>query len=441
MQPAEKILDEAQKQQVDIVGLSGLITPSLDEMVYVAEEMEKRGIKIPLLIGGATTSRVHTAVKIAEKYSGDVIHVLDASKAVSVASNLLGEHYKKFSQKIKEEYVEVREGHANRQSEKRKVSYSEAVKNKVPIEWEGYEPPKPSFLGIKQFENYSLNEIRNYIDWTPFFSTWMLKGKYPKIFDDKVVGEEARKLYEEANRMLDQIIEEKALQANASIGFFGAQSDGDDVLLFNEKGEHFETLHFLRQQGKKGSKIPNLSLADYIAPKNSGKMDYIGGFAVTAGLGIDAITKKFEEDHDDYNSIMTKAVADRLAEAFAELMHEKVRKEYWGYAANEAFDNESLIKEKYQGIRPAPGYPACPDHTEKDTLFNLIKAEEVGLKLTESFAMLPAASVSGFYFSHPECKYFGLGKIYQDQIKEYAQRKGMDLEVVERWLAPVLGYK
>lgn len=438
MVPAQRILDSAIEENVDIIGLSGLITPSLDEMVYVAEEMEKRGIKKPLLIGGATTSRVHTAVKISPKYSGDIIHVLDASKAVTVASKLLSDDAVNYTESIKSEYVELAEGHANRKLEKANVSYDIAKANKTKIDWADYEPPVPSFTGIKKFENYSLQEIRQYIDWTPFFSTWMLKGKYPNIFENPTVGEEAKKLYDDANKMLDEVIENQSLQANAVIGFFEAGAEEDDVVLHGENSK----LHFLRQQGKKGKDIPNISLADFIAPIESGKKDHIGGFAVTAGIGIEKLIKAYEDDHDDYNSIMIKSVADRLAEAFAELMHIRVRKEFWGYSKNEELGNDQLIKEQYQGIRPAPGYPACPDHTEKETLFSLLHAEEqTGIKLTESFAMYPAAAVSGFYFSHPASKYFGLGKVYEDQVKDYSTRKGQNQNETEKWLSQNLGYK
>lgn len=437
MVPAEKILQAAIDEQVDIIGLSGLITPSLDEMVYVAEEMEKRGMTTPLLIGGATTSRVHTAVKISPKYHGDIIHVLDASKSVTVASQLLSENKDTFTLEVKEEYQQLAENHANRTQEKQHVTFDKAKENKYQVQWNTYGPVTPAFTGTKTFNNYSLQEIREFIDWTPFFSTWMLKGKFPAILDHDLVGDEARKLYQEANVMLDEIITNDLLQANAVMGIFEANAIDEDVIL-----EDGTTFHFLRQQGKKGSNIPNLSLADFIAPKSTGIKDYIGVFAVTTGIGIEKIVERYEADHDDYNIIMVKAVADRLAEAFAELMHQKVRKELWGYVQDETLDNEDLIKEKYQGIRPAPGYPACPDHTEKETLFQLLNVEEnTGIKLTESFAMYPAAAVSGFYFANQNSKYFGLGKIYEDQVKDYAGRKGVDVEVVEKWLAPNLGYK
>ena len=439
MVPAQKILEEAVNHQVDIIGLSGLITPSLDEMVTVAEEMERKGMKIPLLIGGATTSRIHTSVKIAPKYSGPTIHVLDASKSVAVASKLLGEDTADFSAGIRTEYEQLAKDHQSRQEAKTLITIGAARSNRVGIDWQEHEVLKPSFLGTKKFESYSLEEIRKYIDWTPFFSTWMLKGKYPQIFENAIVGSEAKTLFKEANALLDQIIAKGSLQANAVIGFFEAQAVQDDVEI---KNNAVNRLHFLRQQGKKGSQIPNISLADYITPKSSEKGDYIGGFATTAGIGIEKLIADFEADHDDYNVIMVKAIADRLAEAFAELMHKKVRKEYWGFAPEEDFENAALIKEKYQGIRPAPGYPACPDHTEKKALFELLQVEEnTGITLTESYAMYPASSVSGFYFSHPKARYFGLGKIGEDQLDDYANRKAMDKQEAERWLAPVLGYK
>ena len=439
MVSAQKILDEAIKNKVDIIGLSGLITPSLDEMVIVAEEMERKGMKIPLLIGGATTSRIHTSVKIAPKYSGPTIHVLDASKSVSVASKLLGEKTDDFSTEIRLEYKQLAKDHQSKQEAKTMITIGAARSNRMDIDWLDNQIFEPSFLGIKRFENFPLEEIREYIDWTPFFSTWMLKGKYPQIFQNETVGSVAKNLFREANALLDQIISNQSLQANAVIGFFEAQSVHDDIEINSDK---VRFIHFLRQQGKKGNNIPNICLADYIAPKSTGITDYIGGFATTAGIGIEKLIAAFEADNDDYNVIMLKAIADRLAEAFAELMHKKVRKEYWGYSPQEDFENEALIKEKYQGIRPAPGYPACPDHTEKKALFELLDVEEnTGITLTESFAMYPASSVSGFYFSHPKAKYFGLGKIGEDQLKDYTERKGMSKEEVERWLAPVLGYK
>ena len=443
MVPAEKILDAAIKENADIIGLSGLITPSLDEMVYVADEMERRGMKLPLLIGGATTSRIHTAVKIAPKYGGAVIHVLDASKSVGVATKLMGDGKVALEAEVKDEYAVLREGHQNRQEEKASVTYAQAVSNKFKIDWSSYSPTKPNFLGVKTFDEVDLADIRPYIDWTPFFNTWMLKGKYPAIFENPTVGKEARKLYDDANAMLDEVIASGSLKAKAVVGIFPAIADGDDVKIFNDdsRTEVIDTFHFLRQQGKKGKGIPNISLADFIAPASSGLQDYIGGFAVSSGFGTTDLAAKYEADHDDYNSIMIKSVADRLAEGLAEYMHTTVRRELWGYSPEESLDNEDLIKEKYEGIRPAPGYPACPDHTEKAILFDLLKAEEnTGIVLTESFAMFPAAAVSGFYFAHPDAKYFGLGKVYEDQIDDYTKRKKMPKKVIERWLSPNLGY-
>ncbi|MFT7232016.1 MAG: 5-methyltetrahydrofolate--homocysteine methyltransferase [Cyclobacteriaceae bacterium] len=443
MVPAEKILDEAVKQNVDIIGLSGLITPSLDEMVHVAEEMERRGINLPLLIGGATTSRIHTAVKIAPKFNGSVIHVLDASKSVGVATKLMGEGKANLVAEVKKEYEVLKLGHENRQDEKASVPFSFAVGNKFKIDWSTYQPPKPNFLGVKAYDDISLEEIRPFIDWTPFFNTWMLKGKYPSIFENQIIGIEAKKLYNDANAMLDQVIANGKLKAKAVVGIFPAIAVADDVKIFEDdtRSKVINNFHFLRQQGKKGLGIPNISLVDFIAPESTGLKDYFGGFAVSAGFGTKDLAEMYEADHDDYNSILIKSVADRLAEALAEMMHQRVRRELWGYAPDEAIGVEDLIKEKYKGIRPAPGYPACPDHTEKAHLFDLLNAEEhTGIALTESFAMFPAASVSGFYFSHPESKYFGLGKIYEDQIEDYATRKGMDKKIIERWLAPNLGY-
>ncbi|MCX7743070.1 MAG: methionine synthase [Flavobacteriales bacterium] len=442
MVPAEKILEEAKKHQVDIIGLSGLITPSLDEMVHVASEMQRLGFTIPLLIGGATTSKIHTAVKIEEKYpQGVTVHVLDASRSVPVVESLLGDKKQAFVKQIRDEYAMIRERHRLQLGIKDFISIEEARKNKLQINWNEaliYRPEKP---GVHVFNNYDLIEISHYIDWTPFFQTWELAGKFPGILHDEVIGEEAQKLYDDARQMLDQIIKEKWLSANAVIGIFPANSIGDDVEVYNEHGHVIALFHTLRQQNKKAEGLPNYALADFIAPRELGVHDYIGGFAVTAGIGIEKYIEKFEKEHDDYRSIMLKALADRLAEAFAELMHEKVRKEYWGYARHESFTNEELIQEKYQGIRPAPGYPACPDHTEKETLFNLLQVQKnTGIKLTESFAMQPAASVCGLYFSHKEARYFGLGKISKDQVEDYARRKQKELAEIERWLAPNLNY-
>ncbi len=444
MVPTEKILNAAEEHKVDIIGLSGLITPSLDEMVGVAREMEKRGMKVPLLIGGATTSRIHTAVKIDPEYSGPVVHVLDASRSVTVAGDLISESTgDTFFKKIKEEYAKAREDHSSRKKDKNYIPFTAAQQNKLTVSPGPEVVKKPVMVGNRAFNNYPLEEIREYIDWTPFFQTWMLKGKFPKILKDPVIGQEATKLYEDAQKMLDDIVNRKLLQANGVIGIYPASKpNDDDVTIYRDEqySEEIATFHFLRQQGKKGTNLPNLSLADFIQP--NGKPDYMGGFAVTAGIGIEKLIEQFEKDHDDYSSIMVKALADRLAEAFAELMHEKIRKELWGYMKDENLDNEALIKEQYQGIRPAPGYPACPDHTEKRILFDLLEVEQhTGIQLTESFAMYPAASVSGFYFAHPEAKYFGLGKIGKDQVEHYARRKNMSLEEAEKWLAPNLNYK
>ncbi|WP_462248148.1 methionine synthase [Ekhidna sp.] len=435
MVPADKILDRAQEVGADIIGLSGLITPSLDEMVGVAEEMNRRKMDTPLLIGGATTSRIHTAVKIAPKYDKTVVHVLDASKSVGVSTNLLSDRAPEFSKMIKTEYAELAESHANRTETKNYISLEDAKKNQMKPNWESVSI-EPRNLGTTLYDDFSLAEIRKYIDWTPFFSTWMLKGKYPAILDHDVVGDEAKKLFADAQQMLDEIVDQKLLKAKGVVGLYPATRNGDDVIVDSD-GKNFE-FHFLRQQGKKAPGVPNLSLVDFINPN---QQDYIGGFAVTSGIGIEKLIEKYKADHDDYKEIMVKALADRLAEAFAELMHEKVRKELWGYANNESFSNDELIKEKYAGIRPAPGYPACPDHTEKRILFDLLNVENnTGIELTESFAMYPASSVSGFYFSHPESKYFGLGKISRDQVEDYAKRKQMTVSEVEKWLAPNLNY-
>ena len=435
MVPVNKILDEAIKHNVDVIGLSGLITPSLDEMVDVACEMERRGMKLPLLIGGATTSRVHTAVKVAPHYSGPVVHVLDASRSVPVAGKLIGQSTRElFEAEIKAEYTELAIQHAARQADKVILPWGEANANKLKLDWETYTPVPPTQLGITVFDDVDLNEIRGFIDWTPFFSTWELRGKYPNIFEDEYVGEEAKKLFADAKAMLEDIITHKKLQAKAVLGVFEANEENGDVHLAN--GTKF---NFLRQQRKMGNDIPNLSLADYIAPKTSGKKDYLGAFAVTAGIGIESLIDAFEADHDDYNSIMVKAIADRLAEAMAEFMHQKIRKDIWGYAEDETLTNEELIYEKYQGIRPAAGYPASPDHTEKETLWKLLDVENnTGISLTESYAMYPTASVSGLYFAHPEAKYFAVGKIDTTQVADYAERKGADFNATQKWLGPNL---
>ena len=443
MVPAETILREARKHNVDIIGLSGLITPSLDEMVYIAKEMERQNFKIPLLIGGATTSKTHTAVKIDQQYSGPIIHVLDASRAVGVASNLLSSDKNTSSNFIidtKKDYANLRELRGNRVSSKKYLNMKQARANKQPIDWAAFEPVKPSFLGTKVFDNYDLEELSKYIDWTPFFSSWQLAGKYPAILTDEIVGEECTKLFHDAQSMLRRIIDEKWLTARGVIGFYEANSINDDDIALTVDGKTVN-LHHLRQQNQKAPGQFNYCLSDYIAPKSSDKTDYIGGFAVTTGIGIEKWVKKFEEELDDYSSIMLKALADRLAEAFAERLHERVRKEYWGYDVSENLDNVQLIDEAYKGIRPAPGYPACPDHTEKKTLFELLDVtNNIDIMLTESFAMYPTAAVSGWYLGNPESKYFGLGNISKDQVEDYAARKGMGIEEAERWLAPVLNY-
>jgi len=430
-----------------VIGLSGLITPSLDEMVHVAKEMERREFKLPLLIGGATTSKIHTAVKIAPGYSGNVIHVLDASRSVPVVSNLLNEDKKikeKFSKEIKAEYGKLRDNHLKRAEEKKFLSLEKARENHLKTDWNKVKIVKPENPGVTVLQKYPLETIRNYIDWTPFFLTWELKGKYPAILSNQKYGKEAKKLYDDANKLLDEIISRKLLVANGVFGLFSANSVGyDDIEIYTDdsrKGVR-RVLHTLRSQTPKSEGLPNLALADFIAPKESGKPDYIGAFAVTAGIGIEKLIEKYEKEHDDYNSIMTKALADRLAEAFAEYLHELVRKKYWAYSPEEEFTNSDLVKESYQGIRPAPGYPAQPDHTEKQIIFDLLNVERnAGIILTETLAMYPAASVSGLYFAHPESKYFDVGKIGKDQVLDYHRRKGMSLEEVEKWLGPILNY-
>lgn len=445
MVPAEKILEVAIRENVDVIGLSGLITPSLDEMVHVAKEMERLGLKIPLLIGGATTSRAHTAVKIDPVYSGPVVHVLDASKSVPVASSLISPDQREASEKkFKDEYEQFRIDYKNRKKDKNSVDLTKARANKIPVSFDNIVAPK--FLGTKVFDNFPLEELRQRIDWTPFFLTWELVGRYPAIFDDEIVGVESKKLFIDANKMLDKVINEKLLKARGVIGFYEANAVGDDVMIkFEKENSKFEgnevKFNFLRQQGEKADGQPYLCLADFVAPKESGKTDYLGMFAVTAGIGIEPLVEAYEKDHDDYNSIMIKAIADRLAEAFAEKMHELVRTEHWGFAPNEQLTDDEIIREKYNSIRPAPGYPACPDHTEKRKLFDVLHAEEnAGIILTESFAMYPASSVSGFYFANDASKYFAVGKIQKDQVEEYAKRKNVSIDYVEKWLAPNLGY-
>ena len=445
MVPVNKLLETARRENVDVIGLSGLITPSLEQMRHVAAEMQREGFQLPLLIGGATTSKVHTAVKIDPNYDqGPVIHVVDASRAVGVVSKLLNETASAgYAAEIAAEYEKVRRNYAGRRAEKRLRPLAEARQQAQRFDWQSYQPPIPVMTGLRVFQDYDLQEISRYIDWTPFFKVWELSGKYPDILDDPIVGQEARNLYRDARSLLDCIIEESWLKARGVVGLFPANSAGDDIEIYGNgrRDEPTAVFHMLRQQIEKLPGRPNLALSDFIAPKESGVPDYIGAFAVTAGIGLDRLVQRYEATHDDYNSIMAKALADRLAEAFAELMHQRVRRELWAYAPREQVDNEVLIAEQYQGIRPAPGYPACPDHTEKGQLFELLEAtDNTGITLTESFAMQPAAAVSGFYFSHPQSAYFGLGRIDRDQVEDYARRKGMTVAEVERWLAPNLGY-
>ena len=440
MVPPQKIIETAIAEQVDVIGLSGLITPSLDEMVFLAREMDRQNFTIPLLIGGATTSKAHTAVKIDPQYKHAVVHVLDASKAVTVVGNLLQENIaEEYKREIKADYEKVRFGFHDRAGKKELLSIEEARENKFELDWSATKIPTPKFLGIKQFDEIDLRKVIPYIDWSPFFRTWELHGKFPGILEDELVGEAASKLFDDAQKMLKQVIDQNLLKAKALFGIFPANSTGDDIEVYADaKREQLQTKFYtLRQQNKKKEGIPNLALADFIAPKGSGKEDYLGTFCVTAGFGTDELAQKFLADHDDYNSIMIKALADRLAEALAEFLHQEVRRQYWGYASGEYLSGEELIKEKYKGIRPAPGYPACPDHTEKITIWDLMKVEEsIGVKLTESLAMWPAASVSGYYFANEEAKYFGVGKIKMDQVKDYANRKGISEEEAVRWLQP-----
>jgi len=445
MVPAEKILKAVKDEKADLLGLSGLITPSLEEMVHVAKEMERSGLDIPLLIGGATTSEIHTAVKIEPNYSAPVVHVRDASKGVGVSAKLISKQAKDaYAEEVRKKYSSLRTKHEQRKTETNYITYQKAIENKLKIDWKQEDIYQPSFTGNKYFDDYDLAEIQKYIDWTFFFHAWKINGKYPDIFKDPVKGGEAQKLFDDANEMLDLIINEKRLTAKGVIGFYPANSTGEDLEVFRDENnkEAFTKFRFLRNQQQKKKGIPNLSLADFVAPQSAGFNDYIGGFAVTAGTGLEKWTSKYESDHDDYSSIMMKVLADRLAEAFAELMHEKVRKEYWSYQPNENLEPVDLLKEKYQGIRPAPGYPACPEHSEKKALFQLLDAEKkVGIKLTENFAMYPAASVSGFYFAHPLAQYFNVGKISEDQVKDYAERKNESQDQIEKWLNVNLNYK
>jgi len=443
---SQVILDTARARNVDIVGLSGLITPSLDEMCHVAAEMEREGFDLPLLIGGATTSRVHTAVKISPNYQrSQAIYVTDASRAVGVVSGLMSkEERPKQIAKVRDEYKRMAESYARGQEEKNRTPLAQARANALKLDWAGYTPPKPSFLGTRTFQSYDLAELARYIDWTPFFQAWELKGQYPRILTDDKYGEAARPLFEDAKTMLKQLIEEKWVTANAVVGFWPANSVGDDIELYTDETRKapLATLHTLRQQmARESGKKANIALADFVAPKESGVADYMGAFAVTTGIGEEDVARRFERANDDYSKILSQALADRLAEAFAEALHEKVRRELWAYAPDEKLTNEQLVAEDYAGIRPAPGYPAQPDHTEKRTLFQVLDVEkEIGVKLTESCAMWPAAAVSGFYFSHPESRYFGVGKIGRDQVADYAARKGWSLDEAERWLGPILSY-
>jgi 5-methyltetrahydrofolate--homocysteine methyltransferase len=445
MVPAQKILDTAKERKADIIGLSGLITPSLDEMCHVAAEMEREGFDLPLLIGGATTSRVHTAVKISPNYHrSQAIYVTDASRAVGVVSGLMSpEERPKAIARVREEYARMAESHARGRAEKARTSIADARANALKLDWKTYTPPKPSFLGTRAFKSYDLAELARFIDWTPFFQAWELPGHYPAILSDPLTAAAATPLFQDAQALLGRIVREGRLMANGVVGFWPANAVADDIELYADESrtERRAVIHTLRQQMAKAAGRPNLALADFVAPRESEQLDYVGGFAVTTGHGVDALVAEFEAAHDDYSAILAKALADRLAEAFAERLHERVRRELWGYAPHEVLANEQLIREAYQGIRPAPGYPACPDHTEKETLFELLEVtERTGIRLTESFAMFPTAAVSGWYFWHPEARYFGVGKIGRDQVEDYARRKNMSVAEIERWLAPNLGY-
>ena len=440
MVSADKILQTAKEQKVDIIGLSGLITPSLDEMVHIAREMKRQNFELPLLIGGATTSRMHTAVRIAQEYDNGVIHVLDASRSVTAAGSLLNKELKApYLENIKQEYDKLKKDFGNKKSVKNYLSFENAQANKAKINWADYSPVQPKFLGTKNFNDYDLNEISSFIDWQPFFIAWEMHGKFPQILSDKIIGTEASKLYNDAKKLLEQLIKEKWITAKGVLGFWEANSNDKDTIVI-KNGEAEIHLENLRQQIKKAEGQPNQSLADFIKPKSYNSPDYIGAFAVTMH-GIEDQVQKFEQQHDDYNKIILQALTDRMAEAFAELLHQRTRTEFWGYATDEHLSKEELIEERYLGIRPAPGYPACPDHTEKYKLFNLLDAKNcIGLNLTESLAMFPASSVCGWYFAHPESKYFGIGKIEKDQVEDYAKRKNMTVDEIERWLRPVIGY-
>ena len=445
MVPAQNIIDVAIKEEVDLIGLSGLITPSLDEMCFVASELDRNAVNIPLLIGGATTSKIHTAIKIAPLYKTGVCHVTDASRAVSVASSLISKtKCQPFKDVLKKEYADIRSNYNKVSGSSEKKSIENCRKNKFQFDWVNYKPPKPKIKKIKFFSNIFVSEIVPFIDWKPFFQAWELHGNFPQILKDKTIGNAANDLWNDANKMLNKIIKEKLTKPQGVIGFWPASSEDDDILIFenNSRKKLLTKFHFLRQQmNRKSSKRPNFCLADFVAPQKSRIEDYIGGFLVTAGSGVEKLSEYYESKKDDYNSILVKSLGDRMAEALAEKMHRDVRKEFWAYDTNENFSNEELIKEKYQGIRPAPGYPACPDHTEKKTLFKLLDVENnLKIKLTESFAMMPSSSVSGLYFSNPDSSYFGIGKINKDQVKDYAKRKGITTEEVEKWLGPNLNY-
>ncbi|MPY68712.1 MAG: methionine synthase [Alphaproteobacteria bacterium] len=444
MVPAEKILKTAIEEKADAIGLSGLITPSLDEMVNVAAEMQRQGFDLPLMIGGATTSKMHTAVRIAPAYRGTVVHVLDASRSVGVTGSLLSKERRDgFAAEVKVEYEALKLRHESRGDKESGISIEAARANRVPVDWNAVVPTRPAFTGTKTFDDYPLRELVDYIDWTPFFHAWELHGAYPRILEDEVVGEAARNLWDDAQPLLEQIVSEGRIQARGVVGFWPANAEGDDIVLFRDEDrkERLLTFHTLRQQGQKSTGRANFALSDFVAPMETGVPDWFGSFAVAVGFGIDEIVAEFEKIHDTYSSIMVKALCDRFAEAFAERMHQRVRTEFWGYAKDEALDNAALVKEAYQGIRPAPGYPACPDHTEKGPLFELLGAPELGITLTQSFAMQPASAVSGWYFWRPEARYFGVGKINRDQVEDYAARKGMSIEDTERWLSPNLGYE
>ena len=442
MVPAQKILDTARAENADMIGLSGLITPSLEEMAHVAREMQRQDFHLPLLIGGATTSRAHTALKIDPHYKSPTVWVKDASRAVGVAQSLITrELVDAFMDKIRAEYADIRERHKDRGNGKRLVSFEKARAQRFDGDWVNYRPPAPNKPGISVFEDFPLAEIVPFIDWSPFFNAWELAGRYPAILDDDVVGAQATELFDDAQTMLDRIIKEKWLKASGVIGLWQANSQDEDIELFNADGSVLARLHCLRQQADKPVERPDFCLADFIAPKQSGVDDWIGAFAVTAGIGIDAHIERFQKDYDDYSAILLKALADRLAEAFAECLHQRVRREHWGYAPDESLENNALIAEEYRGIRPAPGYPACPDHTEKATLFRILDATaRAGITITENFAMVPTAAVSGWYFSHPKSQYFVVGKISREQVTDYAARKGWSLLEAERWLAPNLDY-